>query len=88
MRVTTLYKILPSILVAILGVVLFLLVNHHRITSMRRDQQHKIQALQRHLVLNDDVGFLWQPNQRITVAEKDRWLNTKREGVPPEPPLV
>lgn len=88
MRVTTLYKILPSILVAILGVVLFLLVNHHRITSMRRDQQHKIQALQRHLVLNDDVGFLWQPNQRITVAEKDRWLNTKREGVPPEPPLT
>jgi hypothetical protein len=88
MRVTTLYKILPSIVTAILGVVLFSLINHHRITSMRRDQYHKIQALQRHLVLNDDVGFLWQPNQSIVMQEKDRWLNTKREGIPPEPPLT
>ena len=39
-------------------------------------------------MLNDDVGFLWQPNQSFTVAEKDRWLNTKREGIPPEPPLI
>ena len=43
MRVTTLYKILPSIVAAILGVALFLVVNHHRISSMRRDQYRKIQ---------------------------------------------
>ena len=88
MRVTTLYKSLPSIVAAILGVALFLVVNHYRIGALRRDQYHKIQLVQRHLVLNNDVGFLWRPNQSITFAEKDRWLNTKREGIPPEPPLI
>ena len=88
MRVTTLYKILPSIVAAVFGVALFSLVNHYRIRAMRRDQYRKIQVVQRYLVLNDDVGFLWKPNQSVALVEKDRWLNARLEGIPPEPPLA
>ena len=35
---------------------------------------------------NNDLGFLWQPNQSILMTESERWLNAKREGTPAEPP--
>jgi hypothetical protein len=88
MRATIVYRILPSVVAAILGVALFSVWNHHRLRGLKREQFRKIHVVQQYLALNEEVGFLWKPNQNVAISEKDRWLNAKREGIPPEPPLT
>jgi hypothetical protein len=58
----------------------------HQIKAVKRDNlQVVIATSQRHLVLHPDVGYLWGKNLHVMFAEHERWLDTKAEGIDPEP---
>lgn len=74
-----------TVVATVLSAVGAVLFWNHMVGTKRAEQIPKVQAVQRYLELNPDVGFLWQKNLNVTFSEKDSWLDSKLEGIDPVP---